>query len=534
MCDSLKQYTSFENIINDLKVGDHILVKDYTHKTPFEAIVNKKKGDDVYLNLYNNDSAKIIANMALNETDDTEYLNNVIKSQNSLKMLEKDLTIYINPSRLLSVNYENNDIDFGWEDTTLEYIKCLKQVTVKGLIDLYNILPKNFTQDKEKIQSVMILLQTEDKQNKIITELLKYGQNLKINIFPTIELAPDFLEHKYNNKISFDDLKETSKLSNKNTHIINNKFYYNLVPTMSNFNFVFHNFNNINEASENHKKHSLYIKNFTNTIYTTMINNKKTDLQRLEPIVGDSKHEYDRKENEIKQLKNNILKDAKSHASTDHNYQNVLKEQDNEKNYINKAKEHLQSLQSLKIPINSLLDKNINLLSDQTYIQPIKIVSKLKSTNLLNETTISGHIVNILADPKNKIAYYIDSDSDGSTTMITHDPFSGKPVFVSMKSFFNQLKIKGINNLINIKEMMEFCPYVSGTNYRGAQNLNKDFQCQTWYIYYVTMFILNPHIPKGLIVKLINNNYSERLAQFTNYIYEHYITRKSAYNCSIM
>jgi len=68
---------------------------------------------------------------------------------------------------------------------------------------------------------------------------------------------------------------------------------------------------------------------------------------------------------------------------------------------------------------------------------------------------------------------------------------------------------------INIKDMIEFCPYAKGSVYRGAQSLSKvvDNQCQTWY---VVMFLLNLNIPKGY---LINDNYSDRLAQFNNYIY---------------
>jgi len=39
-------------------------------------------------------------------------------------------------------------------------------------------------------------------------------------------------------------------------------------------------------------------------------------------------------------------------------------------------------------------------------------------------------------------------------------------------------------------------------------------------ILYICMFLIIPTVSKGILINLTNENYSDRMSQFTNYIYD--------------
>ena len=164
-------------------------------------------------------------------------------------------------------------------------------------------------------------------------------------------------------------------------------------------------------------------------------------------------------------------------------------------------------------------------------IQPIRSVYKFGDASISSKNIgvdIEGHISQIIIFPKKKIAYYIDSDWKEITAKLTVNFFSDgtEGILVDELPFFEEVREalgKYDISLQNMSEMVKFCPYTKKISHTGSQVLNKDSQCQTWYVYNSIMFILNPDVPVSVILETINENYSDRLAQFTNWIYETYV-----------
>jgi hypothetical protein len=537
MCDPFKQYISIDDIVTNLKLNDHLSIEiengpelEYTVTKIYDKVINKKIRHRINLKLYNNESVKKFFK-TIDESDENEkekvFIKTIEESDNPISIIGDDLEIYIEHSYLIA-SYDKKDMFFQLQEVILS-IKCLKPVMSVNIIDLYNILPKNFISDERIVKDVMIFLQDKIQQNKIINDvLLKCWNKEKIHILDTISIAPDMVEHKCNER-EFDRLLK--KISYP--YPLVNTFYYKMITNSYNFLRMHSNYKKIkNDWDENEKNKELLEQRVTEKYYkmlTETENEKKIKL--LEPVSGMYKYEYDENELKLEKLENDIRKDAEDTVLKDpemNRLKNKIKKDTLEFQYL---REDLNSTSvDGDIKPNTILYKNISLLSNSFYIQPIIMYSGFSSLEGFEEYSGTSHIVNILIDTKNKIAYYIDSESDGSTAFITTDPFTGISVLVTIDDFLYKvkklLKKHNINTLLNIRETMEFCPYVKrDLDYVGAQFLNKDSQCQTWSLYYVIMFILNSRIPKGIISKMININHKERLIQFTNYIYKKFIKK---------
>lgn len=136
------------------------------------------------------------------------------------KLLKRDIEISINNKNIFYVEYDKGNITFGFEDSILENVKCVKEKKTMDMLDLYKTLPKNFKQDKDIVISVIKFLQDDKNTSRIIEEFTQKGISL-----PAFNIAPDMIEHPVETKDEdWSMLKNRSILKDKNgSYSINKK-----------------------------------------------------------------------------------------------------------------------------------------------------------------------------------------------------------------------------------------------------------------------------------------------------------------------
>jgi hypothetical protein len=516
MCDSLKQYTDIRGIVKDVKLNDHLLlICEKIQESPIKALVTevyiKYQKRKLKIQLDNEEIArKVVFSIYLLDQDYTKPPWIALTSDIHIK---DNLKITINKRGVLRMRYKNDTVSFIFK-STLKYIKCLNEISTKNITDLLELLPQDYTEGDYIGNAVFDYLQDDKKSEYVIKDtLLSYGID-NVHILPSIIVEPDYIEHTNDLEI-FNDIYPNNKLYDVWGSLIE-PFYYKMISNNKNLPFLRGLRKAIRVKYKEYQDVNKYISNDIESL-------NKFSTGELELDKNDEYYNLFKKSEKIP------IKNRASYLSKK-TIPNVYKRKKEIEIYFDTIDKQIKlNTENLKPVKNSILDKNVSLLYDSIYIQPIYRYYLLKDSKEI------GHVVNILIDPKNKISYYLDSSEQSTTSFKTVNRYTDKTVLVTEKYFLDNIKEilnkrHNIEKLLNISELTTFCPTIEEFSSVGVQLISKDLRCQTWHLYYAIMFILNPTIPKGIISKVIITDYKKRLVQFSRYIYDKYIYRETFYD----